>query len=227
MKEIIITVIGAAAGILLGIAGLYDIYKKHKVKVEVKLQAKQKEANEQLKEKNSTDGLMARAEVRRSIKNLIYEFKFNIAQVLRFHNSGEAIKTLNSTLKVTIEFEEIRKEIDGSEPFGLSPMKHLWQRRELDVYQEIVLEDILLDKIKHIKDMEDLPENVGFRRMYNKSAGKELLFIQLGFVGFDYLVFAIQRNIKEPLLGEKKIDYIGYQVKEQVCNIYQMIKSGM
>jgi len=33
MKEIIITVIGASAGILLAIAGLYDIYKKHKVKV--------------------------------------------------------------------------------------------------------------------------------------------------------------------------------------------------
>jgi len=227
MKEIIITVIGASAGILLAIAGLYDIYKKHKVKVEVKLQAKQKEADEQLKEKNSTDGLMARAEVRRAIKNLIYGYKLNICQVLRFHNSGEAIKPLNSTLKVTIEFEELRKEKDGSEPFGLSAIKHLWQRRELDVYQEIVLEDILLDKIKHIKNIEEIPNYVGFRKMYNKNAGKELLFIELGFIGFDYLVFAIQRNIKEPILGERKIDYINYQMKEQVCNIYQMLKAGM
>ena len=227
MKEIIITVIGASAGILLAIAGLYDIYKKHKVKLEVK----KKETDEIKQQNQSIEGIRIRGEVRRTIEGLIDEFQFNVVQVIRVHNGGKAMKPVNSTLKATIEFELLRKDKDDNYPFGLKELKLEWQSRDIDTYFERFLEDLLLDKVYYLNDIELLAEHKGLRQIYNKMIGQELFFIELGFVGYDYLFVAIQRHAKEPiennLLSNRKKILIDYKMRSQTNNIFKMIKSAM
>lgn len=218
--ELIGTIVGGIITLLVGYKGLVE---KHIDRYYAKKKEYKKQVEEEVKKQKSIEGLRSRGEIRRTIEGLIKEYNLIKCDVLRFHNSGYAMAPINSKLKVTIEYELL---MESKDPIpGLKRIKHEWQAREIDSQMERFIEDMLIDKLHHLKDIGLNEPNNGIRKIYNSILGKEMLFIEIGFVGYDYLVMAIQRERSLSLLSEKNKSIIEYYIKSQAENILKMIKS--
>lgn len=212
----LIKALGGATGIIALITGIVKSKSYFKKKKEKEIKHK------------TIEVIKARGEIRRMLDKLIKDYDFTFSHVMRFHNGGFAMKPINSKLKLTIEYEQVKKFNEGEFiPKSHHPMKSQWQGRTIDEMMERFLEEITVDKTLHITDLEEYPINRGLRQVYNKQAGKELYFVELGMVGYDYLVLAVQRETKKISLSPKSKNLIEYYVNSHAKQIFQIIKSGM
>lgn len=212
----LIKALGGGAGIVALITAIIQAKKTYKKRKQQKIEVK------------TIEVIKARGEIRRMLEKLLNDFDLTFAHVLRFHNGGLAMKPINSKLKLTIEYERVKQFEDNERiPKSHHPVKSQWQGRTIDVMMEYFLEAITIDKNYHVKDIEEYPESQGLRLVYNEFAGKELYFVELGMIGFDYLVLAVQRETKTQSLTAKNRNLIEYYINSHAEQIFKIIKNRM